>query len=179
MRSKKLLSITAFFAAFVFSAAFAGLFIDNSAASTTYFNHDHTNCFHLQYDTVTADAIDDLLRRDINNGEARFRQLEAIDDSFNPPFGTSSMDDYANIVEDYSDESSSMDDGNLPRDVRQAWRKHMKAWNNYTEFLKAADNLDYSDEELKIKDLQYGNEINRTWYNMLRISRSYGSYVTN
>ena len=179
MRSKKLLSITAFFAAFVFSAAFAGLFINDSASSAVYFNHDHTRCFHHQYDTVTADAIDDLLRRDINNGEARFRQLELTDDSFNPPFGTSSMDDYASIVEQYADESSSMDDGNLPREVRQAWRRHMRAWNNYAKFLKVADKLEYSDEELKIKDLQYGNEINRTWYNVLRISRSYGSYVSN
>lgn len=179
MRCKKLLSITAFFAAFVFSAAFAGLFIDDSATSTAYFNHNHTHCFHLQYDTVTADAIDDLLRRDINNGETRFRQLSDIDDTFNPPFGTSSMDDYANIVEQYADESSNMDDGNLPRDVRQAWRTHMRAWKGYAEFLKVSDNLNYSDEELKIKDLQYGNEINRTWYNLLRISRTYGSYISN
>lgn len=179
MRSKKLLSITAFFAAFVFSAAFAGLFIDDSANSTVYFNHDHTRCFHHQYDTVTADAIDDLLRKDINNGEARFRQLGEIEDTFNPPFGTSSMNDYAEIVELYANESSSMDDSNLPRDVRGAWRKHMRAWNDYAEFLKVADDLNYSREKLRIKDLQYGNEIDRTWYNLLRISRTYGSYVSD
>lgn len=174
MRSKKLLSITAFFAAFVFSAAFAGLFIDNSASY-----HNHTNCFHLQYDAVTADAIDDLLIRDIRNGESRFRQLDDMDDTLTPPFGTDSMDDYANVIEQYVDESSSMDDGNLPRDVRRAWRKHMQAWNDYAEFLKVSENLDYNDEELRIRDMQYENDINRTWYNLLRISRSYGSYVSN
>ncbi len=177
MRSKKLISITAFFAAFVFSAAFAGLFIDDSASSNTYY-HNHTSCFNLQYDTVTADAIDDLLSRDVRNGNDRFRQLSAINEDFNPPFGTDSIDEYAEVVGSYADESSAMDDGNLPREVRQAWRKHMKAWKDYAEFLKVSDRLHYTDEELKIKDLQYGNDINRTWYNMLRISRTYGSYVS-
>ncbi len=179
MRSKKLLSITAFFAAFVFSAAFAGLFIDDSTTSTAYFNHNHTHCFHLQYDTVTADAIDGFLRQDINNGERRFRQLDVVDETLTPPFGTSSMDEYAETVGKYVDESSSMDDGNLPRDVRGAWRKHMRAWNDYAEFLKVSDDLNYSRKKLRIKDLQYGIEIKRTWYNLLRISRTYGSYVSD
>lgn len=174
MRSKALISITAFFAAFVFSAAFASLFIDTTATQNA---HNHTSCFRLHYDTVTADAISDLLRRDIRNGEMRFRQLGEVESSLTPPFGDENMGEYAAIIEKYADESGSMDDGNLPRDVRQAWRKHMRAWKNYAEFLKDANDLDYNRSELEIKDASYSDEINRTWYNVLRISKNYGAFV--
>lgn len=172
MRSKTLISTTAFFAAFVFSAAFAGLFVDTSASSNSHIHH-----FHHQYDAVTADAIEDFLLKDISNGTLRDRQLYSLNDTYAPPFGTNSMDEYTDVIENYSNKSGSLEDANLPRDVRRAWHEHMQAWRDYSGFLRVSGDLNYTREELRIRDMQYENDINRTWYNVLRISRTYGAYV--
>ena len=77
----------------------------------------------------------ELLRQDIRNGEVRrfeiyelFKEAEASSEF--------SVEHYAEYVQEYVDKSQSMDDYDLPSDFRSAWRQHMKAWRDYSNFLE-------------------------------------------
>lgn len=161
MRSKNILSIVAFVAAFGLSAAFASLFISQN--------------------TATAEAITAFILQDYANGDTRDEKI--YDLRVNNPSDVNSVAfaDYAEAMEGYVDDSSSMDANDLPRDFQAAWREHMKAWRDYSNFLNQSADISgrtaCSLRKFKTKDNLLNREISRTWYEVLRIGRSYGADV--
>lgn len=171
MRSKDIVSIIAFITAFAFSAAFASLFIDESrtASLSTYELRDYSSSTCRTSDKTCTDILA-LIVQDIRNGDQRRTRFDY------------SPNDEANVsvrralsVADYADASGSMKDGHLPADFRTAWREHMKAWSDYSEFLNEVSQRKIDEGEFEQKEERYIYDINRTWAKVLKIGRSYGA----
>lgn len=171
MRSRSLISAVAFITAFAFSAAFAGLFIDKNAYQTK------TNCFH--YKIQTAAAITNFVQQDIRNGQKRESKLYgSLNEGFYP-FTSWSIAEYAETVESYADDSGSMSYSHLPPDFQIKWREHMRAWRDYSNFLNRMKKHPHKLERERVHHLryEYSREINKTWYEVLRVGRTYGAEV--
>lgn len=174
MRSKDIISIIAFITAFGFSAAFASLFIDESLTTSfkTYEIRDVRTSNCRTSDKTCTDILA-LLIQDIRNGEQRRSRFDY------------SLSEDANVsvrraesVEDYANASGSMEDAHLPADFRAAWREHMKAWRDYSDFLNDVSRKKISDSEFEQKEDQliHGtNGVNQTWAKVLKIGRGYGA----
>ncbi len=161
MKAKNILSIAAFFTAFAVSAALASLFLP---ANTT--NYRATSCFTNH--SKSADAISELIRQDVSNGNQRDRKIYR--DKENIPL----------VIEDYVNASNSLNASELPRDFQIAWRKHMKAWHDYSNFLNNIESSRYEDsgvESFAGLEAGYMVEIDETWYEVLRVARNHGSHV--
>lgn len=154
MRSKQILSIVIFFAAFALSSTFASLFITPS----------------------TSVKIERFLKQDVSNGYARDREIFQLNDS-----NEMSAAKQTAIIGKYVDTSSNMDANDLPSDFQIAWNKHMRAWQNYADFLNERRNspVNSRDNESELLDAasRYEVDITRTWYEVLRIAHSYGTNV--
>ncbi len=159
MKAKNILSIAAFFTAFAVSAALASLFIPVN---------------------TTADAISALIRQDVSNGNERDRTIYRLGIDINASFDDPAFAEYAEIIENYADASNNLDAGELPRDFRYAWNKHMKAWNDYSAFLnnvKDYRNWNIDSEKFRQSEAVHIREIEVTWYRVLRIAHNHGSDV--
>lgn len=184
MRSKNILSTVAFVAAFGLSAAFASLFITKPTYTytTTYTsNYQPKNHCRFRQTSPTADAITALIVADQANGQARGNAMYDIGESYPPSFNSVAFPDYAGAVEQYSDASSNMATDKLPLDFKAAWREHMKAWRDYSDFLNKSMVLSgknsLTKNEFDELDEMYGVEIARTWQKVLDIGEDYGADV--
>ncbi|MDQ3324089.1 MAG: hypothetical protein M3525_16870 [Acidobacteriota bacterium] len=184
MRIKTILSIAAFSTAFIFSTAFAGLFIDKSENHLNQtirsgYNRKPTSCFKNRNKAATAEKITAILEQDDRNGDVRDRELRRIDGYYTSPFKSSSFERYADATGEYADESGSIEDDRLPREFQTAWREHMKAWRDYADFLedtKSAEVRTYIGEEnYRVTSNKYNTNINLTWFEVLRVAEKYGS----
>jgi hypothetical protein len=120
------------------------------------------------------------LSRDIRNGDARDVRSFYVKTSERTGETGYSIENHSNSVARYVEESGSMDASDLPQDFQIAWEKHMDAWRDYSEYLDDLKNS--SDTKLSYKDLHiaenpYNREINRTWFEVLRIGETYGAYI--
>lgn len=187
MRSKTILSIAAFIVAFAFSTAFAGLFIDKSEYQSvltvpvvSYNERQPTSCFKKR-GRYTADKIEVFISQDVSNGRERDRQLYEIDRDYRPSFMSKSFSDYSDTINEYVDESNALDETALPQEFQDAWRAHLKAWRDYANFLKAmktpsgSENL--NDKSVYELEHHFNAEINSTWYEVLRVGKTYGAEV--
>ncbi len=182
MRNKTIISTAAFIIAFVFSAAFASLFIDKTEYQEyqldVNFDRKPTSCFKHS-GNYTADKIEAFLKQDDRNGRTLDSKLSQIYKGFRSPFASSSFPEYAESVSDYADKSGNMDTDNLPQEFQIAWREHMKAWRNYADFLDSMKNSSarrkIDEEKLVGFENEYNADINRTWYKVLRVSKEYGA----
>lgn len=174
MRSRNILSIVAFVAAFGLSAAFASLFI--SPNPTVY--NSVSYCKHRQ-NAAAADAIANLILEDYANGHARDGMTYDIGESYPPSVDSVAFADYAEFVGDYVDKSSSIETDNLPSDFQAAWREHLKAWRDYSDFLNQSAEISNrsvcSLRKFKDADKLHGQEIDRTYFEVLEIGASYGA----
>ena len=166
MRSKTILSIAAFTVAFGFSTALASLFISENTYSQTNY---------LKYRSSTPSAaISALIREDIRNG----RRLDRMFYRYENPHLSA---EFAVAVEQYVDESSSIKASHLPIDFQTAWREHMRAWREYSEFLNRTNNSsnldDLSSEALENFEKLHSRDINHTWREVLQIGVEYGAAV--
>lgn len=169
MRSKDIVSIIAFISAFAVSAAFASLFIDKSQYEnySIYTSRNYSNC---RYADQTCKDILSLLVRDISNGRKR---QENYDYSLGKDGNVSPK--YAETVAVYADASGSLDDEHLPADFQSAWREHMQAWRDYSDFLNEVSENKIEDEAFdRLEDI-YTYKINKTWAAVLKIGRGYGA----
>ena len=161
MRIKNVLSIVAFVAAFGLSTAFASLFISPN--------------------TAAAEAITDFILQDYVNGDIRDEKIYDLHINNPSDINSVAFADYAEATEGYVDDSSSMDANDLPRDFQKAWQAHMKAWRNYSVFLNESADISgrtaCSLRKFKSNENSLNREINRTWYEVLRVGRSYGADV--
>ena len=170
MRSKNIISTIAFITAFVFSAAFASLFIDESQTNFQTYENRNVRTSNCRYNDKTCTDISALLIQDIRNGDQRRSRYDySLGDNGNISVRR------AETVADYSDASSSMEDSHLPSDFRSAWREHMKAWRDYSEFLTDVSRNKIEDDEFERLEIQYIYDINKTWATVLKIGRGYGA----
>ncbi len=184
MRTKNILSVAAFVLAFGLSAAFASLFIPETQTESYVFQTNDsrpTNCFSHRRNSAVANKIADFINADKRNGrESERAAYEYGRDIFTKTDG-SAISGYADAVEGYVDDSSRLDADALPDDLQPAWREHIKAWRDYSNFLnrmkKSSNRAGWSVEELESTDDFHSREITRTWRNVIQIGRSYGANV--
>ncbi|MDQ3062067.1 MAG: hypothetical protein M3R14_04290 [Acidobacteriota bacterium] len=169
MRIKTILSTAVFIFAFVFSTAFASLFIsENTFIKVGY----------LKYKSImsSADAVSALIREDVRNG----RRLDGMFyGSYENPRLPSA--EFAGAVEQYVDDSSSIKTSHLPFDFQTTWREHMRAWREYSEFLNRTSNSsnrdNLSSEALENFEKLHSRDINHTWREVLQTGIEYGADV--
>jgi hypothetical protein len=152
MRIKTIISTAAFVIAFIFSTAFANLFV------------------------TTADKISAFIIQDENNGRYVSEKTYVLGRNRN-----ASISDYAEIIEEYVDDANDMDANDLPADFQLAWSEHTKAWREYSYFLNKTArplyNDDLSPKELQKLDDFHNRKISKTWDEVLRVGSRYGAYI--
>ncbi len=122
------------------------------------------------YNSSAKYKIRNLIRRDVRNGYYRNLKVRKID-------GYTSMSEsdlynnseYREAISEYVRRSSNISDAGMPEDFQYAWRNHMKAWQKQANYLNS---MDYGNDYSKYSDNT--NEINQTWYQVLRIAQRYG-----
>ena len=183
MRSKTILSTVAFFIAFAASAAFANLFVTKPQTVFEYVwvsNHRSTSCFTHRNNSTVASKISALIQEDKNNGLKRGKPYRVGVDA-RPPFSNSDFLNYAEAVEEYVNESSSMKSSDLPNDFQSAWREHMQMWRDYSEFLNKMKTVSnprgWIGEKPAETDYFHTSEISRTWQIVLQTGANYGADV--
>ena len=182
MRSKTILSIAAFIVAFAFSTAFASLFIVKSEYVSSSYNTKRTSCFKNRAGSnYVADKIETIVKEDMSNGRERGKKLYQIDEDSRPPFSSSSFSYYSEAVSEYVSSSENLSVEDTPRDFQLAWRKHMKAWRDYADFLdkmkKPSARAKLSETETDELENNFSADINSTWFEVLSVGRSYGAEV--
>lgn len=114
---------------------------------------------------TTPEKITQVLTQDIDNGLNRRQDF------------TRDYNIYALATNDYVTNSESLDVSGLPADFQNAWQKHMQAWRTHSDFLNEARNsTEFSQDFRQITSKQI-NEINRTWYEVIRIARSHKAII--
>ena len=174
MKLKHILAIIAFFATFIFSVLLIGV----PVKKTSCFTRNFMGAAHT-HNRTTQRKITNLLKQDIANGDFRELNITASknysDDSY------LRLVNYADTIERYVSESQSINDENLPVDFQNVWRDHIKAWRNYADLLETSKTSclmrDFDSYELYLISLEQGAEINRTWYKVLRVSKSHGAKI--
>lgn len=149
----------------------------STVAINGYFNPAPEPSVYRRVENPTAQRITELLRQDVNDGEARnVNSYSAYRNDFEL---------YAEGIELYVDKSSSMDDSDLPADFRAAWRQHMKAWRKQANLTTRAAcearraNVTDADEFEVILEKRGSSkvteEINSTWATVLTLAREHGA----
>ena len=184
MRSKTILSTAAFIVAFAASAAFANLFITKTQTVSDYVpvsNYKSTSCFKDRHKLVTANKISALIQEDNSNGRTKDKKSYRVDEKLRLSSDVSNFSEYADAVEQYVDDSSSIKVSDLPNDFQVEWRAHMKTWRDYSEFLdrmKESSNREVlSGEEIKEIDDFHSRKIDRTYQVVLQTGANYGANV--
>ena len=176
MRSKNILSIVAFVAAFGLSVAFASLFI-----SPNNYRYSSTSYLKAGQNSATAEAITAFILEDYVNGYTRNEKIYDLRVSNPSDVNSVAFADFAEAIEGYVDDSSSMNANDLPDDFQAAWREHMNAWRDSSNFLNQSADISgrtaCSLRKFKATDKLHNQQITRTWYEVLRIGRSYGADV--
>ncbi len=166
-------AIVAFVATFIFSAGLVRIIFPAPAVLYVFTSQPQ------QYTKCKARSIEYFIRQDNLNGDASNQILKNSDFEYNP--SNAYFSEYADSVADYVKTSANMDVSRFPQDFQNAWREHMKAWNNYSEFLSdmkspsARRNLNIAD--FRTAGNRYDAEISRTYYEVLRVGRNYGADV--
>lgn len=188
MRSKTIFSIVAFIAAFGFSTVLASLFLPipqplpvDYSVSSYELSSRPTSCWKSRRSSATADRIADFIAADHRNGADSERAEYYYGRNYSQKAPGSAFVGYARAVEQYVDDSSSMNAENMPSDFQDAWREHMKAWRDFSNFLNRVKNsnnrANLSSDDAEAIDDFHSREITRTWQEVLRIGRSYGANV--
>lgn len=187
MRSKTILSIAAFIVAFVLSTAFASLFITksepfSSIVVTPSYNAKKTSCFGKRGNkNRVAEKIETLVNQDKINGNQRAKRTYQINEDYRPSFSTASFPEYADAVSEYVNNSENLSYEDMPQEFQSAWLSHMKVWRDYSDFLNrmksSSTRAKLGETKILELDSNYSDEINDTWYEVLRVGRTYGAEV--
>jgi hypothetical protein len=168
MGIKSTLSLIAFFLAFTLSASLAWLWrgLTSTPQAPAVTERTRNSCSkrlaHHQPDAL-ARQMAAFLRQDIANGTTRNDVQSSAEES--------SPASRAAAVREYVNASSRMDDSAFPREFQTAWREHMKAWRDH------ADYLSWRVKHDTVEAAPPEDNINETWYEVLRIARRYGVEV--
>lgn len=165
MRSKAIISIVAFLAAFGVSVAVTPRSLQPTFVKTA----PEKRCFGSAH---TARKITGLLVQDIANGRARDRKIKEFRETELAPRSQKAFAEYARAIEEYASASAAINDAGLPGDFRRAWREHMRAWREHAEFLETVNDSptkfsrDVYYQEFRRQDAA----ISETWFEVLRIA---------
>lgn len=165
--------LIAFTLTFGLSAALVGLLFGlpqpTGFASASH-NHEHNS--------VYAYKIKRLLKRDIGYGEIRNKRVFRLQRETGSYASALYDPAYSEAINEYYNRSSSISDANLPEDFKYAWREHMNAWKKQAMYVRSLHRDGDHDVEFFDTDVRsYSdntNEINETWYQVLRIADRYG-----
>ncbi len=176
MRIKTILSTVVFIFAFVFSTAFASLFIDKSKSllSVASSNSYRKPCEHKSQitndDLRMQTQILNFLEEDRQNGRELANdsiQIKAESEIARDKLAT------ANLLR----KMQQMKYINLPFDFQLAWENHVSAWEERADFLhrvNQARKYKIIDEELREEYWTQGNEINQTYIDLVSTARRHG-----
>ncbi len=166
---KSTISIVAFTLTFGFSVVLVGLLFGFPQTSFDDLQTSQSRNFDQ-----SAYDIFRLISQDELNGTMRDSSVIKMDLSKQDK---TAIAKYSKQVDRYLIKSTSIDDSNLPSDFRAAWHEHMNAWENYSEFLneRFESTTMISNEEFNKSEKKFDEEISRTWFETLRIARTYGA----
>jgi hypothetical protein len=168
MRSKAILSIIAFLAAFGISVA-----VTPRQTKSTVTPYVKTGCAESE----TARKITNLINQDVENGRVRDRKINVYDESERSP--ANKFSNFALAVNGYADDSAYIDDSDLPGDFRSAWRRHMQAWRTHSDYL---NEINDSPEKVRRsvysrKYAEQNKEISDTWDEVLSVALKYNASI--
>lgn len=113
----------------------------------------------------TAEKITSVLTEDIGNGVIQ-------------------RENYGNTISylairtnDYVTASESINTEGLPEDFQIAWQKHMQAWRIHADYLIENKYSRGFDSEYDSISADQIDEINTTWWEVLRIARQHGAVI--
>ncbi len=171
MKLKTFLSLATFALTFIFSANLASLFIELPSRQSVLVN-ERTFCNANK----SENEIFNLLRQDQLFGQERNKKYTAsvTDLKINPK---KAIQTDFEITNEYVDASASLDDSDLPRDFQIVWRKHLKAWRDYTNFVyRSSSKSTFTKNELQNYQSQLdelNSEITSTWIDVLDVGEIY------
>lgn len=113
----------------------------------------------------TPERITNVLNEDINNGLSR-RTNSARGNVYQ-----------AVRTEDYVSASESINTDGLPADFQAAWHRHMQAWRTHADYLNEKRFSQGVDSDYDAVSSDQISEINRTWYEVLRIARQHKAMI--
>lgn len=187
MKIKSILRIAAFSITFIFSAAFAGLFIEKSETRTNLvvpsFNSGmkRTSCFGYAKGSLAgvAGKINYILQKDDDNGRAHTAKIRRVSADNQPPFNDdAAFDAYADATVELALSSGAIDRDGVSPEFKSVWRTHMQAWRDYADFLESMKTASVRHEvgTLAFDEVneQFSDEINRSWYEVLRVADENG-----
>jgi hypothetical protein len=180
MRVKTILSIIAFIAAFGLSVLLVGV-----PQYNLYSKYRKTQDSRNVRQSITI-----LLRQDIENGYLRSQRVKYLDEQAQYSRSGADIGAYTDATTDYVEASEAISLRGLPSDFRAAWLEHMQAWREHADFLEQQKHsgvkhtvngrevVQYPfDRTDKIRYRNQVEQINATWYEVVRIGRKYGAYV--
>lgn len=165
MKAIPILKIAAFSIAFIFSAAFAGLFVDKIGYQPNTISESY-----LQQDaTELQKRIWLFLEEDRSNGAAMNSYLRSSETM-------SVLESYETATIDLVLKMNRMDDSGLPPDVRAAWQNHAAAWNEQARLMRRVVESGNRETLGDLRDdyRENGEEINRTYSVLLATADEYG-----
>lgn len=168
MRSKHIVALSTFFAAFAFSILVVGLFFGKAAVVVNL----HETVQNTPCNAGTREKILNLLQQDKENGERRYLGEFSLPDK-TEFFSTLSAK--SKIVSAYVERSNNLDTQGLPQDFQIVWRKHMNAWISYSKFLERAEKAEVSASDIRLLKPRYYSDIDTTWEDVLRVADNYGA----
>ena len=113
----------------------------------------------------TGEKITNVLIEDINNGLSRRTNYN------------SSLNYVSQKTEDYVAASECINVNGLPENFQVAWQKHMTAWRIHANYLNERKYSHGFDQNYDAVSANQSNEINRTWYEVLRVARQNGAKI--
>ena len=111
------------------------------------------------------EKIANVLTVDINNGLTRRINYK------------NSINYVADKTDEYVSASENINVSGLPEDFQAAWQKHMNAWRIHANYLNERKYSRELIEDFDAVSANQSNEINRTWYEVLRVARENGAKI--
>jgi hypothetical protein len=172
MRSKHILGLITFIAAFAFSAFVALLFAAPKVYQVPPVPLSSPKTYDGRCNKRLGDKIEEFLNQDKRNGYERRRYDFSDEGEF---VSRSSIAEQADSITEYASKSGAMDASGFPSDFQAAWDEHMTAWSNYADFMQKSKNKRMTAEDLYQQKNSYVDEINSTWFEVLITGRKYGA----
>ena len=126
-------------------------------------------------------SISDFLAQDVSNGRDRDLAVRSIyrEDLSSEEIYSSAA--YTQIINEYTEQSESLDDSGLPEEFQTAWQSHVQAWREHANFLNENKTRckmrKVKGEEFVRTFKQQDAEITATWFKVLSVARKHGVYI--
>lgn len=174
MRNTRFITaIIAFAGTFAISVGLVWLIFGFPVKQEVYYSSQH-NCSQRH-----SSAIYSHIQRDVSNGRERDERSFRTNNWEENGEAGYSIENHADSVAQYVDESDSLNVRDLPQEFQIAWRKHINAWRDYSEFLTEIKESSVDDKTSRKRYLasenRYNIEINRTWDEVLQIAENHGA----